>query len=857
MILNENNIQAPFQYKIGENTFELLKINGELELNTNNIQVKVFSGERLFCADIGYSIDGAVEEMEFLVDDIKVYPQILDELKDLQTVEVKDNEIYLIRNELDFKSIIFFPLSDLNKNFKFTVTTYSSTFSAFMLDEIAIKLNSLDINYPIKNYNENINYKVNDIIKYNGYIYRVFKDFTSDSTDYYLKTNCNLLTPFKKLELDTNYKANELIEDNNNFLIVQKDFRYENKDAILTNLNGLLKPLCDIIIWFDGISKIYKNQIVIKDNISYIVLEDIENPVWNNIQNQLERLIKAENTFYDDSNSSFGSNTNTVQKAIEKLKSSKQNSLTAGNNISLNGNKITLIGGTSKEYILENNYFISDLIIKDEKIYRVNEDFISSDWTSDRSKLTLISSGGGGSNEAIDISFDNSNTNLEYLSGYNFPKFKIPIPNTINLLLADVNGTIEYTAAITNQEDGSYILNSNIENYNISSSSQSIFFIIKSIDSNINIYQIYSILSQFFNFSSMFNLESNECSISGIEDELKISIGFITESHIAIGILKQDGTNFNQGSYNITLNIKNKVLRNEDANIFACSNGFMTTQSVLDFYNFSLEQNNNLVFLNGSYTLKEGAGLTIGFYSPIIENYFNVSNISTPIFKNTTEIISSSGKPLEFAIVKTEQADQTNIQVPTYFLLLRYQDYTDIQVGDTITFNLTPDKNSELNPIYSEVANLQEAIESIKTMALNSIKPIGSVYFQIAKEDGSFDDNESPENLFGGVWELQYADEGIFLRTEGGNSNENRVSGVQGDAIRNMTGTFQYGVQSSANQTNLYSGVLYQGTNLYPVAQTTTSSLYGGGGFKASNQVPTGSEVRGINRLMRIYKRIA
>ena len=93
--------------------------------------------------------------MEFLIDDIKVYPQVLESLKDLQAVEVKDNEVYLIRNELDFKSIVFFPPSDLNKKFDFTITTYSSTFSSFMFDEIAKKLNTLDINYPIKNYYEN------------------------------------------------------------------------------------------------------------------------------------------------------------------------------------------------------------------------------------------------------------------------------------------------------------------------------------------------------------------------------------------------------------------------------------------------------------------------------------------------------------------------------------------------------------------------------------------------------------------------------------------------------------------------------------------------------------------------------
>ncbi|EKV58135.1 hypothetical protein [Brachyspira hampsonii] len=847
MILNENNIQAPFQYKIGENTFELLKINGELELNTNNLQIKVFSGERLFCADIGYAIDGAVEEMEFLIDDIKVYPQVLDELKDLQSVEIKDNEVYLIRNELDFKSIVFFPPNDLNKNFKFTITTYSSTFSAFMLDEIAIKLNSLDISYPIKNYYESVDYKINDIIKNNGYLYRVFKEFTSDSTDYYLKTNCNILTPFKKLELDTDYKANELIEYENNFFIVQKDFSYNQASGSLTNLNGLLKPLQDIIVWFDGINKIYKNQIIVKDNISYIVLEDIENPVWSNIQTRLDRLIKAENTFYDDSNSSFGNNTNTVQKAIEKLKSSKQDSLISVNNISLNGNKISLIGGTSKEYTLENNYFINDLIIKDGKIYKVNEDFMSLDWNTDRSKLTLISSGGSGVDDAADMSFDNSKTNLLYLSGYDFPKFKTPIADTINLVL-----WASTPASITKQEDGSYSLQSNLNN--IVPMFDLIAIPIVSIENETKQFGISNILLQFFDnitivaesdFSNVnyTALETDECSISGIDSPLEFALVDVSGSMYII-IKRQDDVSIPQSNYSINLNIKNRVLRNQDSNLFSFINFNYENNIEYDF--LSLEANGSNTAINGTITNLPASTIT-GFYiiNNIIPNYFTLNGD----YISTSGITSSSGKSVEYKVVSTSSDTET-----IYSFALKYTDGSNISEDDVFTFNLTPEKNAALDPIYSEVTNLQEAIESI---VLNSIKPIGSVYFQIAKEDGSFDDNESPENLFGGVWELQYADEGIFLRTEGGNSNENRVDGVQGDAIRNMTGTFQYGVQSSANQTNLYSGVLYQGTNLYPVAQTTTSSLYGGGGFKASNQVPTGSEVTVINRWMRIHKRIA
>lgn len=715
IILNENNIQSPFQYKISENSFELKIVSGGFLLNINNVQVKVFSGQRLFCADIGYAIDGAVEEMEFLIDSIKVYPVIVDELEDLQTVDVKDNEIYLIKNEIDFKSIVFFPPIDLNKKFDFIITTYSTTFSAFMFDEIAKKLNSLDINYPVKNYYENTDYKVNDIIKNNGYLYRVFKDFTSDDTDYYLTSNCNLLTPFKKLELNTDYKSNELIEYENNFLIVQKDFRYENKNGVLTNLNGLLKPLQDIIVWFDGIAKIYKNQIIIKDNFSYIVLEDIENPVWGNIQKKLNRFIKAENTFYDDTNSGFGNNTNNVQKAIEKLKSGKQDSLIPGNNINLNGSNISVIGGTNKEYITGNKYYINDLIIKEDKIYQINENFTASNWNTDISKCTLVSGGGSGEQvKAVDVSFDNSNAQLQKLVGYDYPKYKKTIANTINMVLS--NGTSDYNASIVKQSDGSYRLKCNISNFNISGNFFEIS--IKGVNNLNNIYQRLSFLSQFFNIQTVYtdiqsldynNLTSDECVISNLNLNLKFV--FIYSSYnksLSLIIAKQDLTNITSGTYNITLNIQNRVLKQEDRNIFAFSDPFMSTQDIMDNYIFNLSQNNSSVKLTGSYTVKQGAGLAIGFYSPIIENYFNVS--SSVEWKNTTGITSSSKKALKFSIYKNNNSGNER---PLYLLFLMHQDETDLQVGEKITFNLTPDKNSTLNPIYQNVNNVQQMGEAL------------------------------------------------------------------------------------------------------------------------------------------------
>lgn len=728
--LNENNIQAPFQYRIGENTFELKTVSGELYLSSDNVQVKVFEGERLFCADIGYAVDGALELMEFLINNIRVYPHLLNELKDLKTVAVKDNEIYLIKDDINFKSIIFFPLIDLNQKFNFRVTTYSSTFSSFMFDDIAVKLNKLDENIPIKNYYRDESYEVNDIIKHNAYLYRVFKKFTSDGTDYHLKANCSLLTPFKKLELNNSYKSNELVEYNNNFFIVQKDFLYSQANGTLTNLNGLLKPLQDIVVWFDGISRIYKNQIIIKDNILYKVLEDVINPVWGSIQNKIENFIKAYNVFYDDSNTSFGSNIDNVQKAVETLNELKQDKLIAGSNIILNRNNISVNGGTNKEYTEGSFYFINDLIVYENNLYRVNENFTASNWNSDISKCTLISTGGGGSIsvKASDVSFDNSIAKLQKLTGYDYPKFKVPIPNTINLTFEDNffgDGSTS-SASIVKENDG-YRLKGNISVTNTNDGLYATFY----VNNKLNIYENYSIISQFFNFinnpsfnsNNYIDAETGEIIVDGIESEWKFCFAYSalysTVSKCKLYIAKKDGSSFNSGTYNITLNIKNRVLKPEDRNIFAINSNFQQS-FISSLCNLELKNIGGSVKLQGTFTssiYNVGTADGLYFYSPIIENYFNLSDSSSLV--NTTGITSSTGKSVKFGIVKI--TDTPANDKAKYLLVLEYQDGSNIQQGDVFTFNLAPDKNASLNPIYEDAANVQQMGEALNNKIINAV----------------------------------------------------------------------------------------------------------------------------------------
>src|SRR5699024_5951353 len=67
--------------------------------------------------------------------------------------------------------------------------------------------------------------------------------------------------------------------------------------------------------------------------------------------------------------------------------------------------------------------------------------------------------------------------------------------------------------------------------------------------------------------------------------------------------------------------------------------------------------------------------------------------------------------------------------------------------------------------------------------------PIGFCYIQ-------YPGTETPSSLFGGTWTLMFNTEGVFFRTEGQGASS-FGSGVQGDAIRNITGTVNY--SNSAN----------------------------------------------------------
>ena len=457
--------------------------------------------------------------------------------------------------------------------------------------------------------------------------------------------------------------------------------------------------------------------------------------------------------------------------------------------------------------------------------------------------------------DAKSVSYDNSNTNLEYISGYSFPKFNVEIP-TYNLVLTD--GTTDFNASILKQEDGSYLLNGILENFNITNANE-INIQIKSINNITDSYSIYalsSILSQFFNIE---NISSESLSLfEALENEINIQnknnnfeFGFYADSidNSNFYLKIKSSETLETTSSTITLNIKNRILRNTDINIFYINNNNLTIGQI------QLNQISSSVAYQGTYNGYADTTNVLTFYSDLdMSNYFNLSP-DDETFTNTTGITSSNSKAVKFLIKLIEN----NI----YSLVIAYQDGNQIQEGDIFTFNLTPDKNYILDKVLKPVENVQELGESLALKYM-----ILPYYVQYPDASGNFDSNEEPSNWFKkmyGVtttWQIMFNSESVSFRTEGDLANADRVNGIQGDAIQNITGGFRFmsANNNSLTATDSEDGFIYS-SNMSNTAQinpnmriTGSQQLSHALKFDASRVVSTSNEVRTKNRLKRIYK---
>ena len=319
----------------------------------------------------------------------------------------------------------------------------------------------------------------------------------------------------------------------------------------------------------------------------------------------------------------------------------------------------------------------------------------------------VISASGDLATRAELVTYDNSNTNLEYITGYDFPKFKFPTPDTFNLVLTD--GTNDYPAAITKQEDGSYVLNASLSNYNTFYGPKVIAIQLKSIETSTEDLGLLNVINIFWNVvsSDEWTANNGDIAIEGISEPLQFE--FLQRG---LFITKTDLSDFEQKPYNITLTIKNRQFHPVDTYFLGIGEGNNT--NFLSYLN--LQNNNGFVKLVGTIN---GTGSMVSSYTTssysfiaTLNTYFNLA--SSGSYVNTTQITSNTGKAVKYYFMQNASYENA------IDLVIAYQDGSTINTDDVFTLNLTPDKNSTVDPTYAAVANVQQLGEAL-TERLNKL----------------------------------------------------------------------------------------------------------------------------------------
>lgn len=724
--LNENNIQAPFQYKPAENEFILNEISEDILLDSENVRVKNIEGQKLFCVDLGYSVDGEINDMYFAIDRVKIYPSMLNSVSELRTTQVKDNAIYFI-DDTNFKSIAFLTKANFNKTLSFTIFTYASVFSSYMLDEIAKKINALDTDFPIRNFYQNTKYKVNDIIKKDGYLYRVVADFTSSNS----LTNSIIITPFKRVE-ESELNMYDLVQDNNQFFVVNSK-------------NQELKPLTSIISWEDSISKIYKNTIIIKNENNklkkYLVLNDILNPIWYDLinNNDIIELYTSDDIFYNNNN------TETVKDGLD-----------------LAFTKINTVNDTINSF--EKN-IEAKLDTKQDKIY-------------------------AGENINIDDSMISVKVNNKYDINYKdfiFPSASLSytIPNNFlfKLSLSETNSETDFEATIKIDETTrQYIFNSIII---IAENKETITLNVKDI-SFVELSQFFTPATEyeFENYKLIFNYINNNMTITikpNAEGET-FEAGNIVLNYSFTNIYNKNIYIItNQNGY-LTL-IRDETNGTPRGSVVKFGIGFVISQTMIKKYetqidyieleiqNEIIEQYFNLINDFNIDSLKQTN-----------EIYFTRMTINEATDENAEPTTTTTKTNAKFGLYKEENL---------YKFRIFREDNAEIMENDIITISIFPEKNKELEYRETKAENLDNSLQSLvekdksiinyidefkntfeefKNNLFNSIFPIGSIYT-------TADDNFNPNSVFGGTWER--VENGRFLEAgDGTNGKTKRSAGL-------------------------------------------------------------------------------
>jgi hypothetical protein len=218
----------------------------------------------------------------------------------------------------------------------------------------------------------------------------------------------------------------------------------------------------------------------------------------------------------------------------------------------------------------------------------------------------------------------------------------------------------------------------------------------------------------------------------------------------------------------------------------------------------------------------------------------------------------------------SKNAGKENVLTTAEFVLKAVDKFiTDI-------FNTHKHKKSDITDFPASMApTAHKHTKADITDFPSCLFPVGAQYIQYPSINNNeitvaFPANERPALLWPGTtWEKLWATEGIFFRTEGGQSSNLRTSGKQEDAIRNIKGSVGGGlcylVERMGDLTGSGAITLASsydsriGDDGSPNATGYPLNFEANTGSSTTNPIAghaNGSDIRPVNRLFIIWKRI-
>ena len=143
--LNEENLQLAFNFNPSNGNLTKNRIIGEILIEEANKRIAIQESSDKIAIDLGYSIDGDIEDMEFTINLEKLLVKTVCQRWELVECIIKENEVVIVCDEPSFKTCLWLNKSSIGKTLNYKIISQNTSLSSWMLDIIARKLNKFNV----------------------------------------------------------------------------------------------------------------------------------------------------------------------------------------------------------------------------------------------------------------------------------------------------------------------------------------------------------------------------------------------------------------------------------------------------------------------------------------------------------------------------------------------------------------------------------------------------------------------------------------------------------------------------------------------------------------------------------------